>query len=360
MIDRSQVIVQVITSRTGGGAELLVRELHSRIASRGLESRAIYFSTRPGEQLEKGESTLGLSPRNPLAMFALRKELKKLAGNYDRVLVHAHLTWPFIYVALASLLLNVRLVYTEHNTTNRRRSVPGARWLDRFFYRRYQRIICISAGVFDALREWVGPSLSRRLAMVPNGSRLFTLKPRVLQPGERLKLLSVGSLTHKKGFDVTIEAVAQLGDKLESYMIIGEGPERAALEAKIQELNLEGSVVLAGWTDDIQGTLHAAHIQLIPSLWEGFGLVAVEGMSTGIPVIASDVRGLREVLDPANPAVVLIASHRDAAKWVAAIEELANQLQGNNDLHAVSRTQAEKFSLQAMVGSYLRIYSELK
>lgn len=352
--------VQVITSRTGGGAEFLARELCTRIAASGLLSQAIYFGTRPDEELGAAEYSLGLSPRNPMAILALRKKLKRLARAHRKLVVHAHLTWPFLYVAIATLGLNVRLVYTEHNTTNKRRGVPGARWLDRLLYQRYDRIICISKGVYEALAQWVGPAVRPRLVMVPNGSRLFELKPRSLQAQERLRLVSVGSLTHKKGYEVALEAVAQSGGAVESYTIIGEGPERPTLEARIRDLNIESTVRLAGWTDDIQAALHEAHIQLIPSRWEGFGLVAVEGMSSGLPIIASDVDGLREVLDPQNPAVRLIANHRDPEQWLIAIESVAGALRQEFPLHHASRTQAEKFSLETMVDGYLAIYRELK
>ncbi|MEH6671641.1 glycosyltransferase [Halopseudomonas sp.] len=354
------LVVQVITIRTGGGAELLVRELHTRIAAKGINSRAIYFNIGTEEELEHGELSLDLNSHSPLAIFALRKIFKSLVGEHGQVVVHAHLTWPFIYVALATLFLNIKLVYTEHNITNRRRNIRGAAFLDRLLYRRYDRVICISRGVFDSLAAWVGPGLKDRLRLVTNGSRLFQVKPRMLNPSELPRLISVGTLTKKKGFEVSIEAVAKIADSIHSYTIVGEGPERRALEAQIQALGLDHKVRLAGWTDNMQGVFHGAHIQLIPSLWEGFGLVAVEGMSTGIPVIASDVGGLREVLDPDNPSVRLIETHRDPAQWVAAIQDVTSRLALGDELHLSSRAQAEKFSLEAMVDAYLAIYAELK
>jgi len=67
--------------------------------------------------------------------------------------------------------------------------------------------------------------------------------------------------------------------------LIGEGPKRKQLEKLIHQEQLQSKVRLLGWFGNIEEYLHAADIQFIPSLWEGFGLVAVEGVSTGLAVV---------------------------------------------------------------------------
>src|SRR5690606_37367900 len=122
------------------------------------------------------------------------------------------------------------------------------------------------------------------------------------------------------------------------------GAERARLEKIIKSLQLEDKVRLLGWSDDIEVHLHAADIQLIPSLWEGFGLVAVEGMSTGLTVVASNIEGLREVLDESNPSVTLVSQPKSVEEWVVAIRKAIADIhsQGANNLASSSRKQAEK------------------
>jgi len=109
--------------------------------------------------------------------------------------------------------------------------------------------------------------------------------------------------------------------------------------------------------------LHEADIQLIPSLWEGFGLVAVEGMSTGLPIAASDVTGLREVLGgESNPSVVLVEKMLSPLDWVSAIRNLIskNQSLGFENIANFSREQAEKFSFDKMARGYFDIYHEVQ
>jgi hypothetical protein len=355
------MLINVISSPIGGGAELLVRELHKIYLSQNLEAHAIYF-TGSTQGLGKNETVLGVNPRNPLNIFRIRKILKQLLNSANgKLTVHVHLTWPFLYVTLASLgLSNIKLIYTEHSTTNKRRRIPLLWVFERLLYARYSRIICISHGVQEALARWVGPTISQRLVMIPNGSRIYRLAQRPALEGRLPLLVSVGSLSSRKNFATAIHAIAQLKDEIDRYTIIGEGPERTELEQIVKSEQLESKVQLVGWSDDIEAHLHDADIQLIPSLWEGFGLVAVEGMSTGLPVVASNVDGLREVLDETNPSVTLVDEVESKDAWVSAIRKAIADLhsKGASSLANSSRQQAEKFTLDEMAERYLEVYRQ--
>jgi hypothetical protein len=355
------VLVNLISSPKGGGAELLVRELHKIHTRHNVNAQAIYLVGNT-DGLVNNETILGVNPRSPLNIFRIRKLLGQISvSTRDELIVHVHLTWPFFYVALASLrLANIKLIYTEHSTTNKRRRIPLFWVFERLLYARYARIICISQGVHDALSKWVGPKLAERLVIVPNGSRIYSLVERS-RLGNRLpRLISVGSLSFRKNFATAILAISQLRDEVDSYTIIGEGPDRSRLEQVIQSQQLEGKVQLVGWSDAIEVHLHAADIQIIPSLWEGFGLVAVEGMSTGLPVVASNVDGLREVLGEANPSVTLINQVESVDHWVSGIRKAVGNLhvQGAHSLAQSSREQAEKFTLDQMADRYMDIYHQ--
>jgi len=354
--------VNLISSAHGGGAELLVRELHRIYLSRKLASHVIY-SVADNYTQSQNETVFGLNPRSPFSLLKIRKALKNYAPNKNNdLIVHVHLTWPFFYASLASLgLNNVRLIYTEHNTTNKRRNIPLFWVLERLLYSRYDRIICISDGVKKSLENWVGPKIAQRLVTIPNGSRVYSVIERSTLEGRTPRLISVGSLSSRKNFATAIIAIAQLRDEVESYTIIGEGSERPRLERLIGDLKLGDKVKLLGWSDDIEAHLHAADIQLIPSLWEGFGLVAVEGMSTGLPVVASNVDGLREVLDEDNPSVILVDSPESVDEWVSCIRGSVENIhdKGFNSIATTSRHQAEKFTLEKMADQYLATYRDV-
>lgn len=352
------MILHVITTPSGGGAEVLVRELNQRNQAQGVESAIVFFSG-DGRSLKPNEVSLDSGARSVSNIFKLRSEISRLRKQHPDLIVHAHLTWPFIYVALATLFLRVRLFYTEHNTYNRRREIPGFRLIDRFLYSRYERVICISDGVHKSLLSWIGQGLSAgRLITVPNGAQLHGLKVRTPVNDRGISLVSVGSLTEKKNFTVAIEAVSQLRDRIAEYVIVGEGGERTKLEDLINSRGLCDIMALPGWSDDVEGYLCRADVQLIPSQWEGFGLVAAEGMSTGLPVVVSDVDGLREVVGPESEAVTLVPEYQSISAWVNAISEAITKCEksGPPEISMAASSQAGKFSLDKMVSGYLDAY----
>lgn len=354
--------INIISRKKGGGAELLVHELHKIFISKKMNSHAIYF-VGDKNNLEKNEIVFGETLRNPLNIIRIRKFLKKFStNNSDDIIVHAHLTWPFLYTILASIgLKNIKFVYTEHNTTNKRRKSSLLRIVDHFFYSHYSSIICISQGVHDSLSVWLGSKLSQRLITIPNGSRIYSLAKRSPLKDRLPNLVSIGSLSPQKNFSTAIYAIAKIKNEINSYVIVGEGPERKKLEKIINDEGLSDKVKLIGWSDNIEEHLHYADIQLIPSLWEGFGLVAVEGMSTGLPIVASNVPGLSGVLGDTNPAITLINEIESIDEWTNSIRNTIEKIKniGTDAIATSARKQAEKFTLDNMADKYLKIYDNL-
>lgn len=354
-----KTIVNIISSIKGGGAEIIVNELHTRYLEKNLRSYVIYF-TGKDKILKKNHYFLNLNPRNPIGILYLRKILKKIAyRTNNEVIIHAHLTWPFFFTILALLgIKNVKLFFTEHDTINKRRKIPFFYIIDRLFYSRYSSIICISKGVYSKLAEWVGIKIKKKLKIVHNGSRLYSLSNRSSLKNRLPRLVSIGRLISKKNFSVTINAISEIKNEIECYKIIGEGSDRKKLEKLIKSLKLEKKVKLIGWTENVEKYLQEADIQLIPSEYEGFGLVAAEGMSTGLPVVASNIEGLKEVLGKPNPSVVLINKFNSINEWKKGIIRVVKNINklGSKEISKLSEHQVKKFTFKKMAEDYLNIY----
>lgn len=351
-------IVQVITEPTGGGAELLVRELNKGLLAEGIDSKVVFLSNPRAVQLWPGEMALPLRQgRSLLTIAGLRDALATVRKLGPKLIIHSHLTWPFYITPLASTGMGVPLCHTEHNTTNRRRSIELLRNIERAVYSRYTRVFSISDAVDEALHAWIGgKGASVRTEVIPNGSRLLSYRgDRVA--GDRIRLLSVGSLNKRKGFEWSLRAVASLRDAVSAYTIVGEGPDRGYFEALISELALGDIVRLVGWTDDPTPYYHAADALLVPSLWEGFGLVCIEGMSTGLPVIASDVPGMRDLLKDSGAAILVPVADPDAL--ASAVRELRQSLLSGRTYSEVARQAAALHSLEKMVSKYIASYNEI-
>ena len=352
-------IVSIISQKSGGGAEKLAEMLHLFYLEQGYSSELFFFQANENK-LNDGETVLSGSIRSLMNIYYIRKEIKKrMKVSKGRMVIHAHLTWPFFYTVLATIgLERVELIYTEHSTYNRRRVIRFLRYIEYFFYSRYKRIICISEGTKDSLLNWCPWIRDDSINVIYNGINLPGCIERKINPDD-LKVVSVGSLTNRKNFIAAVKALALIKDSFKTYEIIGEGPLRAELLREIQEQGLSDKVFLRGWQDDIYRFYKKSDLMLIPSKWEGFGLVAIEAMATGLPVVASKVDGLSEVLKCCSSAF-FVDDPNCRKEWVSQIQLALNTLRGKNPqyLWGNSRKHAELFQFNTMANNYLKQYKQ--
>jgi len=125
------------------------------------------------------------------------------------------------------------------------------------------------------------------------------VRARYAAPDERLVLLT-GRLVHEKGFQVALDALPGVIRRVGGvrFLVAGDGPQRAELEARTRRLGLDAHGAFLGWVgDDALGALYrVADLCVVPSLFEPFGLVALEAMASGCPCVVADTGGLREVV----------------------------------------------------------------
>jgi glycogen(starch) synthase len=173
----------------------------------------------------------------------------------------------------------------------------------------------------------------RRVAVIPNGVDPSELRPRgdlealradFAQPHEKLVLL-VGRLVYEKGFQLALDAlpevIRRLGDV--RFLVAGSGTHEAELKAQAERLGLSDHGTFLGWIgDDVLHSLYRiADLCVVPSIYEPFGLVALEAMASGCPCIVADTGGLREVV-PVGERVGLRFNGGDAEHLGVMIERL--------------------------------------
>jgi glycosyltransferase involved in cell wall biosynthesis len=156
--------------------------------------------------------------------------------------------------------------------------------------------------------------------------------------GDAPRLLCVGRLIPIKGHDVLLRAVAKARRVVRDLTldIAGGGPLEAGLRAQAAELGLDGAVHFLGQVSSVPYADSA--VVVVPSLGEGFGMVALEAMERGRPVVASDVGGLPEIVADGETGLVVPAGDADALAW--AIAELAANLPRAAALGAAGRARA--------------------
>jgi len=349
-------IIHVIPNEAGGGAERIVEELYGGFQAAGASVECVYFTGTKGDGGNK--TYFGARHDSPENIVQLRRLLKDRLARHGRVILHSHLTHGFYSALFARAFLPVIWVHTEHNTTMRMREIKALRPIERCFYMRCAKVGAISAGVQKALIDVLGLPPAK-IALIHNGSRLFAPVARPALDGRPLNIVSVGSLNRRKGFHTFIEALKKADIGPWRYTIVGTGSGEQDLRALASRLGLDNRITFAGYTDP-RPHYEAADLQAIPSEWEGFGLVAVEGMSTGLQVIGSDVDGLREVLGEDNSFAYLVGDHMSSSAWAKSLERCVSVLKTNANLSSIEAVEhAALFSLDKMVQGYSNLYIEL-
>ncbi len=170
---------------------------------------------------------------------------------------------------------------------------------------------------------------------------------------------AVGRLDAQKGHSFLIDAVAKLRTRVTvRCAIIGEGPKRTSLEAQIRRQRLEKHVWLLGERSDVTAWLSSFDIFVLPSLWEGLPNALLEAMALGLPVIASSVDGVGEVVR-ANETGLLVPP-RDALSLAKKIAELSSNAPLRARLGEAAReTIGARFTLLEMLSAYEKTYLEL-
>jgi glycogen(starch) synthase len=172
-----------------------------------------------------------------------------------------------------------------------------------------------------------------RIAVIPNGidpselrplDDLAQLRERFAAPDEKLVLL-VGRLVYEKGFQLALDALPGVIERVGKvrYLVAGSGTHEHELRAQAQQLGLSEHGTCLGWIgDDVLHSLYRiADLCVVPSLYEPFGLVALEAMASGCPCIVADTGGLREVV-PVGERVGLRFNGGDAEHLAVMIERL--------------------------------------
>ncbi len=353
-------ILHVITSLEIGGAENLVTELLPRFKQLGIDAElAIFNGTRTPLYRRLEQKGIRIHPLtrgssnvyNPANIFRLRRIIR--AGHYD--IVHTHNTAPQYFAALCrGVSPHPILITTEHNTDNRRRHFALFRPLDRWMYRQYSRIICISNKAKDNFDSYFGQT--DRSALVLNGvdTDRYASPIKDISAAHTVTLTMIAGLRTQKDQDTIIRALTHLPDNVH-LSLVGDGPRREALQNLARECGVASRVDFAGVQLDIPARLRQADILIMSSHFEGLSLSSVESMASGRPLIASDVDGLNEVVSGAG----LLFPHSDDKALAEAIKSLISDPQKYRDVARACQERAATYSIDRTVAGYVNIYHSL-
>jgi glycogen(starch) synthase len=335
-----------------GGLARHVRKVSEGMAEEGID---VHVLTRGGEESPPDEVAGGVAihrvrepsrPRDLGEFVAWVEHMNadmlaagvELGDRYDFDVVHGH-DW---LVAAACDHLARRfaapLVTTIHATEHGRHQgwvekhpqsyIHG---VERWITNRSDRVIACSYYMREQIADIFGVE-EARIEVIPNGIDPGDLQPRdrrglerlraeFAAPDERLVLL-VGRLVYEKGFQVALEAMPGLVERLPGtrFLVAGSGTHEAELRRQAADAGLMEHGTFLGWIgDDVLHSLYRiAEVCVVPSIYEPFGLVALEAMASGCPCIVADTGGLREVVPHEEVGLRFRARDPEALAEVAA------------------------------------------
>lgn len=352
-------ILFVVTSLYTGGTEKLVIEMVPRLIALGHDVDVALFdgTETPFKKILKKTSCkiydLGRNMKSPLVIFKLVKLMRK----YD--IIHTHNTYPQIYAAIANLYARKAIVTTEHSTNNRRREIHLLSVVDKWMYRQYAKVICISKQAEVNLVEYLGGNKGNILTIF-NGvdvGKYHSAQPNpdMRKGSNRFVVVMVASLHWQKDQDTIIRAMSHLTKEEYEAWIVGDGNRRNELESLTRQCKVENQVVFWGNRYDIPEILHTADVAIMSSHFEGLSLSSIEGMSIGHPFIASNVDGLRETVIDAG----ILFEHGNDKELASVIQRLQEDKTYYKEIADKCLERAKAYDISQTIKSYDSIYREV-
>lgn len=268
--------------------------------------------------------------------------------------------------ALSVLHPELRHYLTDHNSrypqpegARGQRSWRGA--VKSVLMRRFETIICVSDFVAESLRrEGIHGRLESHAHFInterfrPDETTRESVR-RELEAGDKFVVLMVGYLIPEKGADVLVRAAAKLPSDVVIW-IVGAGPEAARLEQMARNLGLGQRVRLLGNRSRVQPFMQAADCLACPSVWEeAAGLVNLEGLACGLPVVASRIGGIPEIVE--HEGTGLLVTPDSAEELAEAIHRLFKEPELRSRMGREARSVAvERYAPEENLPEYLDLY----
>jgi len=364
-------IALCITDLDVGGAERCLVELAARL-DRDRFAPVVYALAPPPAGDRSCLATLEaagvevhfLGVRRKIQLPTAVARLTRLLARQRPNVVQSFLFHANMVARLAARLAGVPVVVSGIRVAERRSRWPL--WADRLTGRLVDRHVCVSRAV-ASFAEVEGRLPASKLVVIPNGidpGRYPAPRPADLSgegiPPERRLAAYVGRLDPQKGLVWLLDGASLWLDRAAdcSLVLVGSGPQRADLERIAARAGISDRVHFLGFRDDVAAILARSDLLVLPSRWEGMPNVVLEAMASGLPVVATDVEGVAELLGPGAAAQTVSygATEALADKIIQLLGdcELAGRLGRENRYRAESH-----FGIDAMVAAYQTLWTDL-
>jgi glycosyltransferase involved in cell wall biosynthesis len=358
-------VCHVVSGDGWGGAEAVLLNLICAQAARNdLEPSLVVLNEGRLAKLASGAGLqVRIVPETGSSLWNLTHALDRVLVELAPAIIHTHRYKEIFFSSILARRHGARNIVTIHGYEPPTAVFDRAKFLlrDTIILRLAQlagaRFVAVSEDLLERFR--LSP---KQRVIIPNGIPLPNMTPRSVALADpelsRAPVIGwVGRMVPIKGLATLLDAVAQMssGPQQPRLLLVGDGPERPALESRAQRLGISEHVRFTGFVNDPHPFFACMDLFAFPSLHEGVPLALLEALGTGIPVVAATVGGIPEIIGNSG-AARLVASHSPAV-WAAAMTELiADPRKARAIGERGRRLVQERFSTEAMVERYIEVY----
>ncbi len=357
-------IIHVITNLKMGGAERLTIDICTKLAENPNIKVALVLLENEIEYelpdtfpiyILKNKCQLSIKKRNRFD----NSEFERIILDFKPEIIHSHLFESEI-ISRFTIYNNIR--YFTHIHDNIRQFKPKfdlskkrnitelyeRNWIYKRYKKTNNKFISISKDTTNFSVKYLPNKIAENIFYLPNAIDTKKFISHTKSSNEKLKLLSIGSLVHKKNHRFLIEVVSRLIQQNQEVelIIIGEGKLKAELQAQIDKLNLNEHIHLIGNQKNIPGYLNNSDIYVHSATYEPFGLVLLEAMASGTPVVSLNGQGNKELITNYENGFIL-----DEPNVESFIEKIL-ELHKDPNLYAQFQKNGIEFSQQFDIKNY--------
>lgn len=302
-----------------------------------------------------------------ISMFEIHGEIEKIRASnnpFGPIIIHLHGTRAGLLGGFG-IKKNMPIVYTEHiYDAEYHLKNPVNEFLQKtvlkMLLRRSSSIIAVSGSVGDFLVK-SGMAAKGKVQIIPNGIEIVGSGEqgagRKIKEGNKAPIIgTIGNLNVQKGQKYLVEAMTEIHKRypLATLEIIGEGPLREDLESLAEDLKIENRVTLLGAKKDVFAHLKHWDVFVLPSIAETFGIVILEAMQAGVPVVASKVGGILDIIEHKSEGILV--PPRDPAKIAEAIKEILDHPSLAAKLKKAGKARVKDFDWKKVIKEIEELY----
>ena len=278
-----------------------------------------------------------------------------ICQNHAVDIIHCHTPKAQSVVVISRLLGN----RTPMVVTKRTSFPVKNNYFSRYKYRKTHQVVCVSETSADALRNQIPelniriiPSAIEQVSQVESG----VIEKKFPETKGRLKVGYVAALTEEKNPLAFVETARKLQQTLPKviFLWVGEGKLRPVVEAQIAKYNLTANILLTGFQKDIHSWIADLDLLFFPSLSEGYPTTLLDAMQFDVPIIASDIAGIREIIQHQENG--WLCQPHDSTCFTSGIEKILSDAAWRQTITTCARTSLKGRHAEDMARAYVGVY----